>query len=70
MCAGINLQFAVAVVSLLLWCGSRSHYRSCGLANKHVVYMLKVMNGDKQWICEKRYSGRCFTSAVVLVLFC
>ena len=30
--------------------------RSCGLNNKHVVYMLRVMNGDKQWICEKRYS--------------
>jgi len=30
--------------------------RACGLNNKHVVYMLRVMNGDKQWICEKRYS--------------
>ena len=70
ICAGINPQFAVAVMSLL-WCGvSVSHCRSCGLANKHVVYMLKVMNGDKQWICEKRYSGRWSTSAVVFVLFC
>lgn len=34
----------------------RADSRSCGLNNKHVVYMLRVMNGDKQWICEKRYS--------------
>jgi hypothetical protein len=35
--------------------------RSCGLNNKHVVYMLKVTNGDKNWICEKRYSGNIYT---------
>jgi len=40
------------------------HLRSCGLNNKHVVYMLRVMNGDKQWIAEKRYSGEFYPHAL------
>eukprot|EP00293_Proteomonas_sulcata_P001967 CAMPEP_0184328308 /NCGR_PEP_ID=MMETSP1049-20130417/143553_1 /TAXON_ID=77928 /ORGANISM="Proteomonas sulcata, Strain CCMP704" /LENGTH=141 /DNA_ID=CAMNT_0026650611 /DNA_START=589 /DNA_END=1014 /DNA_ORIENTATION=+ len=30
--------------------------RHCGLASKYVVYIVKIANGDKQWVCEKRYS--------------
>ncbi|EKX40386.1 hypothetical protein GUITHDRAFT_113626 [Guillardia theta CCMP2712] len=31
--------------------------RGCGGLNaKYVVYVLKIVNGDRQWLCEKRYS--------------
>mmetsp|Transcript_50532 Transcript_50532/g.157787 ORF Transcript_50532/g.157787 Transcript_50532/m.157787 type:complete len:105 (-) Transcript_50532:419-733(-) len=30
--------------------------RSCGLTQKYVVYVMRICNGDKQWVCEKRYT--------------
>mmetsp|Transcript_41778 Transcript_41778/g.83740 ORF Transcript_41778/g.83740 Transcript_41778/m.83740 type:complete len:143 (-) Transcript_41778:276-704(-) len=34
----------------------RSGDRQCGVGSKHVVYVMKVINGDRSWLCEKRYS--------------
>ena len=30
--------------------------RSCGVAQKHVMFQMKVVNGDRSWICEKRFT--------------
>mmetsp|Transcript_43049 Transcript_43049/g.88075 ORF Transcript_43049/g.88075 Transcript_43049/m.88075 type:complete len:145 (+) Transcript_43049:372-806(+) len=35
---------------------TRSGDGQCGIGSKYVVYILKVVNGDRQWMCEKRYT--------------